>query len=245
MKMIDMLAELQGFYDEKGISSTDFRCKHHAECRNDNEQFTEAKAALVGREYQTHKLPRLLFISLDSGSGNIATNNTITAVEEAYYRSNTNRAKNRHWYRTHEIACEILKEFDSNITIESVKGWFAHTNSAKCCMNKTGRRKADKILFKNCMEFMSEEVSILNPDIIITQGLEAHYSLKNKFPKLENVANVFQNDLSEVSVIVINNHPVLWIRTYHPGNWGKFNKVTMESLPAYAKISHEFIKATN
>jgi uracil-DNA glycosylase len=112
-------------------------------------------------------------------------------------------------------------------------------------MNKTGRRKADKILFKNCMEFVSEEVSILNPDIIITQGLEAHYSLKNKFPKLENVANVFQNGLSEVSVIVINNHPVLWIRTYHPGSWGKFNKVTMESLPAYAKISHEFIKATN
>ncbi|MEK7353046.1 MAG: hypothetical protein AABZ77_00885 [Chloroflexota bacterium] len=244
---MNMLEELRQYYNEVGISSLDFRCKHHEECKAGAEKFTKAKAALVGKEYQSRKLPRLLFISLDSGSGDeLAEPRTACEVQKQYEQSNPlGGGKNKHWYRTHELAYEILKTFGSNMTIDSVKGYFAHTNSAKCCMNKPGRRKADRKLFTNCKEYIPDEVRILKPDIIITQGNEAKYSITGVFPilELENFISIEKWKPSyyrEVTAISISDVPVLWIRTYHPGCYGLFNKHTRARVGDYSQISHEF-----
>lgn len=243
---MNILERLQQYYNEVGISSLDFHCKHYEECKAGAEKFTEAKAALVGEEYQSHNLPRLLFISLDSGSGDrSAEYRTVYGVRKRY-ESGPLGDRHKHWYRTHELACEILKAFDSNMTIDSAKGYFAHTNSAKCCMNKLGRRQADKTLFTNCKEYIPDEIRILKPDIVITQGKAASESIKGVYPELEldnfiSTRKWKRSLYREVAVISINYAPVLWIHTYHPSCYGRFNKHTRTRVGDYSLISREFI----
>lgn len=244
---MDMLEGLQQYYDKVGISSLNFRCSHHKECKAGVEKFVEAKAALVGKGYQSHKLPRLLFISLDPGSSSrFRKNRSVYGVREQYEQSNPlGGGKHKHWYRTHEMACEILKASNANMTINSVMGWFAHTNSGKCCVNKPHRRKADKKLFTNCKEYISGEVQILKPDIIITQGEEARYSIED-IPDLELKGFISTrkwrlSDYCELAAKSINGVPVLWIRTYHPNCWGRFNKHTRPRFGDYSQIAYEFI----
>ncbi len=243
---MDMLEELQQYYDKVGISSLNFRCSHHEECKAGVEKFIEAKAALVGKGYQSHELPRLLFISLDPGSSSrLGENRSVYGVREQYEQSNPlGGGKHKHWYRTHEIACEILKAFDLTMTIDSVRGCFAHTNSGKCCVSKPHRRKADKKLFTNCKEYTPDEVRILKPDIIITQGAEASRSIKD-IPKLElkdfiSTTKWRPSDYRELAALSINDVPVLWIHTYHPSCWGSFNNHTRPRLGDYSQITYEF-----
>ena len=48
-----------------------------------------------------------------------------------------------------------------------------HANSAKCCMNKPQRKKANAVLFRNCQQNLSGELGILRPQIVVTQGKES------------------------------------------------------------------------
>jgi hypothetical protein len=125
--------------------------------------------------------------------------------------------KNRHWYRTHELAWYFLSRFDTSISIEDTKIDFAHVNSAKCCMNKDGNKKADAVLFRNCRNYLKEELSILSPKIIVTQGNEAKCAIRNM---CEESLKKFDD---YASLIKLNDSQIFWLHTYHPSNWGAFN----------------------
>jgi len=215
-----MLKELEGYYKQNGILATDFFCKHKSECSGDCENFTGPKSAFVSSGYENEVLPRLLFLSLDSGSGDKNNDNRLPSavrkLEEA--RDVLALSKHKHWFRTHELAWYILKKFNATLKIEEAKDYFAHANSAKCCMNKLQRKKADKILFKNCQGYLKKELEILNPKIIVTQGNEAKKAILQLLElRINNI-----DDFS--SIIKINNREIFWLHTYHPNNWGAFNK---------------------
>ena len=132
-----MFAELESFYVRSGIHSTAFSCRHLSSCRSSCVSFTEAKSAYVGPGYEAGTLLRLLFLSLDSGS---AARDPFQRAPEAVRLQETtcdvgSLPKGKHWYRTHELASVILKQFDSTLTPENVSPYFSHANSAKCCMN--------------------------------------------------------------------------------------------------------------
>lgn len=245
----DMMEKLRQYYEMVGISSTNFRCSHFEDCKSNTVDFVQAKAALIGKGYPSHVLPRVLLVSLDPGKSKSDVkpeNRTVRGVQETYEKSSPLKgAKQRHWYRTHEIAYTILGAFDPAMTIEKVKGCFAHTNCCKCCANKPHRRQADRRLFTNCIEYMPDEVSILNPDIIVTQGNEAARSITN-FVKLEprqflSTKNWNSSQYPEIGVLVINSMPVLWIHTYHPSCWGRFNKISRPRMVDYSRIAVEFM----
>lgn len=63
-----MLTELHSYYDAHGIGARRFACLHRHQCAAESPRFTTAKEAYVGSEYEKGTLPRLLFLSLDSGS---------------------------------------------------------------------------------------------------------------------------------------------------------------------------------
>ena len=69
--------------------------------------------------------------------------------------------KNRHWYRTHEMAYELLRQFEPQLNVADARLYFVHVNSAKCCQNKPGRKRADSILFENCHRFLADELRLL------------------------------------------------------------------------------------
>lgn len=218
-----MLDALTTYYRDQGILSTHFTCPHKAVCEGDCPTFTGPKSAFVSTGYERRDLPRLLFLSLDSGGGSADDRERLPVAvrrqEEVEYNplSAQGRDKNHHWYRTHELAWYILRRFDSKIRLEDAKKYFAHANSAKCCMNNPRGAQADARLFTNCREYLPGELEVLAPDILVTQGdwakwgVEAHYEATRRFDP-------------QASVIEMNGREVFWLHTYHPAHFGGFNR---------------------
>jgi len=216
-----MIEDLQNYYKKNGILSTEFVCPSKAQCQSDCEEFTGPKSAFVSTGYEKNILPRLLFLSLDSGSGDKNDENRLplsVRKQEEIDRDVLSLHKHKHWYRTHELAWYIFKMFDENIKLQEAKRHFAHANSAKCCMNKAQRKKANSILFKNCKMYLKGELEILAPEILITQGNEAKAAILSLRDKMIERIDEF------ASIIMLNGSLVFWLHTYHPNNWGAFNK---------------------
>ena len=78
-----MLAELRQYYEANGISALKFSCPHYENCSQDCPKFTKAKEAFVSTGYEDHTLPRVLFLSLDSGDADPkAKNKTLENIRE-------------------------------------------------------------------------------------------------------------------------------------------------------------------
>ncbi len=216
-----MLNKLEQYYQSKGILSTNFTCPHKDRCSSDCKAFTGPKSAFVSTGFEANHLPRLLFLSLDSGSGEVNDHNRLPLAvrqQNEVDRDTLTLHKHKHWYRTHELAWYILRRFKPELAVEDAKHYFAHANSAKCCMNKKQKKKADRILFKHCQEYLGEELAILNPKIIITQGNEAKFGIERFREQTLKVLDQF------AQTIELNGKPVFWLHTYHPNNWGAFNR---------------------
>lgn len=216
-----MLQELEDYYRRNGILSTSFTCSFQHDCQGDCESFTGPKSAFVSSGYAEAELPRLLFLSLDSGSGDADPKNRIPSTvqrQEEWERDLNTLHKHKHWYRTHELAWYILRKFNPRLQIGEARRFFAHANSAKCCMNKRQRKKADKQLFRNCRRYIQGELAILDPEIIVTQGNEAKVAVESIVPSPDQKFDDF------ASIIFLNNRKVFWLHTYHPNNWGAFNR---------------------
>jgi hypothetical protein len=246
--MGNLVERLQVFHKKQGISAEDFHCCYYSSCKSGYIDFTEAKGTFVSSGYEK-SIPRLLFISLDPGREDFyrhLKNRTLLNVQKhEMERDITKLKKNRHWYRTVEFACTILKRFkkDENLQINQATQYFAHINTVKCCVNNPGNRKADYRLFKNCKSFVPQEVEILNPNIIVTQGNEARQTIAEHY-KTHDPSNYLINlSLSnELKILYMNNHPVLWIHTFHPSNYGQFNKINYKNYNLYAEIAFKFIE---
>ncbi len=103
------------------------------------------------------------------------------------------------------------------MTIEGVRAYFAHANSAKCNMGKAQNAKANSILFRNCLQYLPNEIAVLTPDVLITQGAEAKKAV-------ETISIVGKELGSAVKVVMLSGREVLWIHTFHPRNFGQFSR---------------------
>jgi len=215
-----MLRRLSRYYEDKGILSTFFTCPHRTDCKGDCAEFTGPKSAFVSTGYERGNLPRLLFLSLDSGDGDQNDKNRLPETvreQEEVERDIFTLPKNRHWYRTHELAWYVLSQFDPGIRLEDARKHFAHANSAKCCMNKPGRKKAAAVLFRNCRKYLRGELEILRPDVLVTQGAEAKEAVKSlDYKVLESIDEY-------ASKVEMDGREIFWLHTYHPACWGRFN----------------------
>ena len=246
-----MFQRLRRYYEDNGILSTSFTCPHKEQCSAGSQKFTGPKSAFVstGYENKNSDLPRLLFLSLDSGDGDKDDRKRLPEAlrrQEEIERNVLALPKHKHWYRTHELAWYIFKRFDLDIRLEDAKRHFAHANSAKCCMNKPGRKKANTILFRNCQKYLEGELEILCPDVVVTQGAEAKKAVGSFYELLERIDEY-------ASKIRMNSREVFWLHTYHPSNWGAFNrqrnfdKTRNFALgwDKYSLMIYEFIEAGN
>lgn len=241
-----MIEELEGYYRQHGILATSFTCANREQCAAGRPEFTGPKSAFVSSGYQSGHLPRLLFISLDSGSGDLVEANRLPVAVRQYEEFESSfegLRKHKHWYRTHELAWYILRHFDPHLEISDARRWFAHANSAKCCMNKPQREKADAILFRNCRGYLSGELAILQPRIVVTQGNEAREAFTSLCTRITQQLDAFAF-IVETS---LGRH--FWLHTYHPSNWGAFNQQRAFDREAgiatgwvrYAALAHEFV----
>ncbi|MCW9096664.1 MAG: hypothetical protein OQJ93_04685 [Ignavibacteriaceae bacterium] len=216
-----MLQKLKNYYETNKISAKNFHCDDHDNCEGELKNFTTAKEAFVGTKYEKGDFrPRILFISLDSGGDTSEPEwREMRKVRESLEGINIeNISENIHWYQTHVFAYEILKNFKADLTPADTTPYFAHINSAKCCANLPGKKKAPRRMFTNCKKYIPKEVEILNPDIIVAQGENAWYV---RYDETEHHAKKY-NCSGEIKdcglyLISLNGKEVMWIDTYHPG----------------------------
>ena len=146
--------------------------------------------------------------------------------------------KGKHWYRTHELALDLLGQFKAGLTVADTRLYFAHVNSAKCCQNKPQKKQADRTLFENCRRFIPEELRLLSPDIIVTQGGPAKDAILKGFDVPQHDVRTVNGAHYETGFIELEpeSKRALWLHTYHPGNYGRFHPQRTHCWPLYAKV---------
>jgi hypothetical protein len=240
---VTVFQNLKSYYQEAGISAKNFRCRYLADCKRDCANFTEAREAFVGTEYEKGLIPRLLFLSLDSGDGD--EDPELRTMEwQRHWEENLCNVdelpRNLHWYRTHELAYYLLRRFDPNVKLSTINAYFSHTNSAKCCMNNDARKMADWRMFNNCKQYIPEELSCLKPDILVTQGDRAKDAIDENFD-----CSPFGNQKHcGYALIKIGGRDVFWIHTYHPRYFGGFNRQRRDCYDDWSDLVVKFMNRT-
>lgn len=256
-----ILQELNAFYDEHGILPVRFRCPSRRRCSDDSPNFTEAKASLVGPLYEERRLPRLLFLSLHPSRAERLPERRTAEFQrrDALVEDVAALPKHKHWYRTHEMAFILLRQFKPDIehpkntkpcTPRDVRvvSYIAHVNSAKCCQNKEGRAKADRTLLKNCRRFIRGELEVLRPDVVVTQGNEAEAAIRTlirqptvrkRIPADNNLPAHFKRCPARYETGFIDLGPsmkrALWLQAYQPRSGGYFWRQYHLCWPRYAE----------
>jgi hypothetical protein len=230
-----LIGSLKAYYSEHGIGAENFRCRHEPECRGSlpifdpsapvQDSFSPASEPWTGPRFgetEVPRIPRLVFVSLDSGDAGAEAGSSAIEVRDGWAPGvwvATPKEKRRHWFCTCEIARRLIRTFRSSIAdipIEDAQAYFAHTNSARCCQNKRGNRQADPVLFDNCRKFVGPELEIFRPDVLISQGDYAKDAVVKHFSPPLRTVRTWPDKLGACRVLRIAGQECLWYHTYHP-----------------------------
>ena len=232
---------LNDYYRSKHIHPEDFNCMHQAVCRSFAEKgmMTETKMSMVGSQYGV-KYPKIVVVSLDPPSGKKKDNTNkrwefITPKQRTTeYISSTHEKDdytmdhaNPHWAMTQIIVKDLLVIWDfkakpyaaiveesySGRPIENMSAYFAHVNVAKCSMNNSGQRQASAIVHHTCSNtYLRQELVILEPDILITQGSTTNKILGQMLVGRESLVS----DLPKTEEIRLGGRQIMWMPMHHP-----------------------------
>lgn len=246
-----MLQELTDFYSENGILSTNFHCKYYPRCNGgtDANHLERGKSAYVGREYENHSLPRILFVSLDMGSvedfetPEQRTPEGVRALEEnrAWWVFNSLL----HWYETHHFALTMANSLGNTYSQENANHLFAHTNSTKCCEIKSDHGMSGDVLYNNCVNYIKGEVEVLDPDIIVGQGNKAYDAIRFAFKGVswQNEFRPITSVNERIHIFLVKDRPVLFLQTTYPSWRNKRTILQREELyPFYLEAVSKYVK---
>ena len=230
-----MQAQLSEYYAAQGIHPQDFRCVHQEFCRRYAYQgvMTPVKMSMVGSQYGV-QYPRIVVVSLDPPNGGDSTSDqrttaTISATHEA--DNYTTQRTNVHWAMTQIIVKDILALYGYQVQagaavvdepyggrpIENVCAYFAHVNAAKCSMNNPGKGQAAGQVHQRCSgSYLLGELTVLQPDILITQGSGANAAVGARFPA--QVPKRCQPP--DAYRVFIGDKEALWLLMPHPAYRG-------------------------
>ena len=192
-----------------------------------HDTFTPAKSALVGKYYE-RTTPRLLFVSSDAGSAIYSASGSTRSHSFASHQSRTPDSlqhhpkfrrgeMNPHWLYTHEMAHIILGTcgvIPRAAKFEDALDYFSHANTVKCSVNKRDKGEAPQRLFTKCRGYLRGEITVLSPDIIITQGSRAKEGVEAAF-HIASEWGVCQ------TISFSKRRQALWLPIHHPRN-GRF-----------------------
>ncbi len=255
--------KIEDFYYQQGIHPLSFKCKYNQECRqfaNDG-NMTETKMSMVGSKYGI-QYPKIIVVSLDPPSGirtdgnprwqfNTPKKRTTEFVSLTHEKDNYNIDRpNPHWAMTQIIVKEILAlwgykanrnsavvlESYSGRHIENVSAYFAHVNVAKCSMNNEGQRQANSFVHNTCSQsYLLKELSLLEPDILISQGATTNKILGKMF--IDREISVSELPISDI--LKFGSQICLWIPMHHPTQ--QINKIR-NAWPFYLNVLKQWKK---
>lgn len=132
-------------------------------------------------------------------------------------------------------------------SIKEIEKLFVHVRTAKCCssFNETG--KEPRKVYANCGGYLGKELSILKPDVIVTQGNDAHWGAeRHAFNAIEQVKGLdLERPIAHIVNLKEGNQRVYWLKMTFPAwNWmWRWNKeagpkIESESCEKLAKRKH-------
>lgn len=241
-----MIGKLDKYYRQQGIHPLHFSCKHYKDCKSYSDKFTETKATFIGTEYAKATLPRLLILSLDAfNAPKDPRKRSFRWVRKVIEQNGLPKKKINHWYKTFETAKTLLHKlyehkFDKILAIDDVGPFFAHVNSAKCCAHQISHKQAHSMLFKNCREYIPNEIELLEPDIIVTQGKMARKAIEGNFEVIKPSRGDINTYPCGFEIVKINWKKVFVFHTFHPSNYGNFHNQRKKCFDKFAGIINEY-----
>ena len=231
-----------------------FKCKNKCACRdacrgawNKKEEFVfepRAEGVTVSQEYHDGKyhgkrIPRIVVLSLSKPQPS----------EPESKKSPGGR--NVHWPKTLVTVRSLLSPFISceDESTKDIKKLFVHVRTAKCCSNAKGAAKEPSKVYTNCSRYLRKELSILKPDVIVTQGNDAHWgATRHAFNAIEQVKGLnLELPIAHIVNLKEGNQCVYWLRmifpTYRFGHMKTWDKqagpeIESESHGVGAKREH-------
>lgn len=215
--------KLAEFYGQNDIGVDGFKCQHAEPCLTAaGEELYRGTEAYVGTGYGAPGRMRLAVLSLDMGYDDKRRfEERRKGIEDVDLSVHKNHMK-----RTLETVREIIGTRESDLPA------FAMVNAAKCC-RKTSSRMVPAKLYRNCRPFLIEEIEILRPDILYTQGVKAKEVAQQipQQPRGEIDAAIAENSMvddataasvrSYLNIVGIANRPTVWLHSPHPCSWGR------------------------
>ena len=212
---------------QKGSNTTDFLFSppikgegdiHVSQCYQDG-------------KYQGVRIPRIVVLSLsrplpEPGKDLLPPNNISQAQSQG-----SGGGRNEHWPRTLTTVRSLLYPFISNISDEEIEQLFVHVRTAKCCSNVGGGRNEDDKVYANCGIYLREELSILKPDAIVTQGVPAYKAAQKHALNVDVAQRVTKIRIPSIPARIVtlkeNNQSTYWLpmifptRPYNMSTWDK------------------------
>jgi len=171
----EYLHKLRTFYDQEHISVLGFECKHRCECEQD------AKPSILLRGAEGYVGPRygeatkVVFMSLDVGNETEDENRTLRGRRRVF--ENLPKKLNPHLAGTLAILQALFSE-DLEVPQDNPWPFFVLLNAAKCSRRDSWKKVNDR-LYDRCRSFAHGELSLLSPDILVTQGKKAKGGLED------------------------------------------------------------------
>jgi len=228
MNSESMLARLDRYYHEQSISANDFKCKHLHACRSVCKpgEMVSLPEAYVGPQYEAKTLPRLLFVSSDTNAASWRKEyftgwGSLMDIREDKLQHHKRAPANRHWGQTLNLAGALLAPFalkclSKGIDQDKIVEYIAHANSTRCKDSSIKKGEGKEKMYLNCRGYIKDEVVVMQPDIIVTQGVRARGALKDVFPVIQHIAMPGYPETFWEIVQLEESHRALKIVAKHP-----------------------------
>ena len=172
-------------------------------------------------QYDGVRIPRIVVLSLsrpqpDPSKDLIHPNNTSQAQSQG-----SRGGRNEHWPRTLMTVRSLLYPFISNIknkSCQEIEQLFVHVRTAKCCSNAGGGCQEPARVYANCGVYLYRELSILKPDVIVTQGSPARDAAQNHAFNVANRVTAIKvpSIPSRIVTLKENNQSTYWLPMIFP-----------------------------
>ncbi len=184
------------------------------------------------RKYKGNPIPRIVVVSLSLPQ---------PEGPPVQPKKEKKLQKMQHWTETLAMVRSLLYHFvppekfpkpvtywedcKGNQERKKVEKLFVHVRTAKCCSNAQGSKQEPETVYENCGPYFTEELRILEPDVIITQGVPAHRAAERhafdedaKTTATESVNGIDYSIARIVNLKLDNAWKVYWLSTYFPNN---------------------------
>lgn len=233
--------DLKVFYSRECISVNSFSCPHQVSCDQAAlpRLLTHGAEAHVGSRYG--EINRVLVVSLDSRGDSLNLDDRRRQIESIA------TPENPHMWGTLRTLQALMGPEPNGM---SPFVFFAMINAAKCSGSDKKGDMVPIVLYERCRAFARTEIEVLEPEVIVTQGLQARAAVNSKQrlpafrldtvlarltgadPMLKTWLQALANEY--LRILTIASQDVIVLDTPHPsargGQWQRFDRLCLDTV---------------